>query len=166
MQIVAKLSLSIFLVALTVSNANLQTPKTNVSNQGPQTYQKQLLDLINKVRSTGCSCGKVRMKKGLPMSWNIKLEKAAALHAKDIHSRQILSHRGKYGSNTEQRIEKTGYRWKSFAENIAEGFDSPQSVFEAWMQSPGHCKNIMGDYSELGAAKVADYWVVDFGRPQ
>ena len=40
----------------------------------------------------------------------------------------------------------------------------------AWMNSPHHRENILGDYSEIGVARAeaADgvpYWCVEFGRP-
>jgi uncharacterized protein YkwD len=41
----------------------------------------------------------------------------------------------------------------------------PNEVHRLWLESPAHCKIIMSSiYSEMGAAKVGDYWVVMFGR--
>ena len=56
-------------------------------------------------------------------------------------------------------------------ENIAYGYTTPDSVFAAWMASPGHRANILDSgYTSigLGTARATNgtwYWVQDFGRP-
>ena len=56
---------------------------------------------------------------------------------------------------------KCGYR----AENVAAGYESPESVVVAWMQSDGHCRNILNPaYSKIGVGVHMDsygkfYWV-------
>jgi uncharacterized protein YkwD len=42
---------------------------------------------------------------------------------------------------------------------------------KAWMDSPGHKKNVLGEFSEIGAACAvgedgATYWCVTFGLPK
>ena len=44
------------------------------------------------------------------------------------------------------------------------------AVMQGWMDSPPHRKNILGDFSEIGAARVEGkdskpYWCVEFGKP-
>ena len=39
-----------------------------------------------------------------------------------------------------------------------------------WMESPGHRENILGEFTEMGAARAKDtdgmpYWCVDLGTP-
>jgi uncharacterized protein YkwD len=60
--------------------------------------------------------------------------------------------------------------WSGAAENIAAGFNSPQQVMEAWMNSEGHRVNILNPgYTEFGvgyysgAGQFPAYWVQDFG---
>jgi uncharacterized protein YkwD len=60
-----------------------------------------------------------------------------------------------------------GVRGSYFAENIARGYTSTNSVFGAWMNSSGHRRNILNNV--LGRAGVghctkngSNYWVVDF----
>jgi uncharacterized protein YkwD len=58
-------------------------------------------------------------------------------------------------------------------ENIAAGYSSPQTAFDAWMASPGHKENIERDgwtYSGVGywydsASTYQWYWTQNFTRP-
>ena len=68
----------------------------------------------------------------------------------------------------DQRIRDCGYEGGA-GENIAYGYRTPQDVFEGWLNSPGHRKNIENaGYRVLGVgAAVNDtgriYWVQNFG---
>lgn len=49
--------------------------------------------------------------------------------------------------------------WQGAAENIAQGYRS-STVVNAWMNSPGHRANILGDFTHIGLG----YWVDNNGR--
>ena len=56
--------------------------------------------------------------------------------------------------------------WSSWGENIAEGFGSSVSVFNAWMASPGHRANILtAAYTQMGLGRVSSggWWCQQFG---
>jgi uncharacterized protein YkwD len=56
--------------------------------------------------------------------------------------------------------------WNSWGENIAEGYGSSVSVFNAWMASPGHRANILdASYTQTGIGHVAagSWWCEQFG---
>ena len=90
---------------------------------------------------------------------------AADYHVSDMAKNGFMSRKGSDGSTIGQRATKANYIWRNVAENVAKGFEVPNNVNRIWLESPGHCKNIMNPlYSEMGAAKVGDYWVVMFGR--
>jgi uncharacterized protein YkwD len=81
-----------------------------------------------------------------------------------------MSHTGSDGSDMGQRITRAGYRWGSAAENVASGFTSAQSVFNGWMNSPGHRDNILSNHVHMGvgAATGGDgvmYWTQKFASP-
>ena len=114
---------------------------------------------------------KERAKAGLPpLKLASKLEEAAKVHAKDMAEHQTMTHDGSDGSTSRQRIVNTGYHMLSTGENVAVGYDGVASVIQGWMESPPHKKNILGDFSEIGAAMVVGkddkpYWCADFGTP-
>lgn len=85
----------------------------------------------------------------------------------------FFSHTGSDGSTFAQRITAAGYSYRAAAENIAAGQRSVADVVQGWIQSPGHCANIMNaNLSELAVACVSSsgsqygtYWTMELGRP-
>jgi uncharacterized protein YkwD len=56
--------------------------------------------------------------------------------------------------------------WSYWGENIAMGFGSSASVFNAWMASPGHRANILkAAYTQMGIGRVSagGWWCQQFG---
>jgi uncharacterized protein YkwD len=105
-----------------------------------------------------------------PLSANPKLDAAAREHARDMARHEKLSHEGSDESTPPQRIERAGYQGRASGENVAAGQENVAEVMRSWMNSPEHKKNILGNFTEMGAAVVPAedgrrYWCVDFGRP-
>jgi uncharacterized protein YkwD len=69
------------------------------------------------------------------------------------------------------RIEQAGYQgWTAIGENIAAGYQSPETVVAGWMASPGHRKNLLNSkYEEIGigmavgGGRYGTFWTQDFG---
>ena len=86
----------------------------------------------------------------------------------------MFEHRGSDDSEPAVRVTRTGYRWRTVAENIAAGGTDAQTVVRGWLDSPGHCTNIMGaQFSEMGVAYAVDpksragiYWAQVFASPR
>ena len=114
---------------------------------------------------------KERAKEGLsPLKSDPKLTQAALVHARDMAEHGKMAHEGSDGSTPAQRAERQGYRYVKTGENVAYGQETVESVMRSWMNSPHHKENILGDFSEIGAARVLDekerpYWSVSFGTP-
>jgi uncharacterized protein YkwD len=126
---------------------------------------KALFDLQQTTRGSGARCGSTKMRSTSSLRWSCELANAADIHVNDMAENDFMSHKGSDGSTIGQRATKANYIWRAVAENAAEGFEVPSDVHRVWLASPGHCKNIMNPaYSEMGAAKAGDYWVVMFGR--
>jgi uncharacterized protein YkwD len=99
-----------------------------------------------------------------------KLTKAAQRHADDMAKRGEMSHKGSDGTMPADRIKGAGYSYRRSGENVAYGRWSPERLMQGWMDSPPHRKNILGSYSQIGAAcAIAEdgrsYWCVTFGLP-
>lgn len=143
---------------------------TNYGSSGSLTkFQNEFLKRVNKVRSSGCKCGKTSMPPVKPLTWNKMLEAAALKHARDMERRKYFAHTSPSGKTIRNRVEDAGYIFsgmRTFAvgENIAAGQASIEDVMKSWKRSEGHCKNIMNkDFKEIGAAESRLYWVQDFG---
>jgi uncharacterized protein YkwD len=147
------------------------------------------LDLINEARLEGRECGKYGYFEATSaLTWNKKLYDAAYEHSKDMAISNTFSHTGSgtksdetakalhssSGSSVGERIEHNGYtNWRRYGENIAAGTSMDEAIeaMEGWLDSPGHCKNIMKpEFKEVGMAVYYNenshykhYWTQDFG---
>lgn len=116
----------------------------------------RVVALVNSERSkAGCS----------PVTLNAKLSKAAQDHSTDMASHKNMSHTGSDGSNPGERITRAGYTWRTYGENVAYGYSTPERVMAGWMSSPGHKRNILNcGFKEIGVglAQPGNYWTQDF----
>lgn len=126
--------------------------------------KNEILQLINEVRTSGTKRGGVDYPPVGKLVWNEKLEKSALNHSKDMYDNNFFSHRSSDGKTLKERLRKVEYQYQNAGENIAKGYPNPQAVVEGWLNSPGHCANIMnGAFKEMGVAKVGAYWTQNFG---
>ncbi len=105
-----------------------------------------------------------------PLSLAPRLVEAARIQAKDMAARKEMSHEGSDGSTVDVRVKRVGYRFIRTGENVAAGHKTIAHVVKDWMGSEGHRANILGDFAEMGAARVEgeddiNYWCVVFGTP-
>jgi hypothetical protein len=55
--------------------------------------------------------------------------------------------------------------WNTKGENIANGYESEEDVFDGWMHSKGHRQNIKNEsFTHIGIGRSGNYWCVCFGR--
>ena len=130
-------------------------------------YETELLRFINQYRN----------KKGLnSLLVHPDLMRASRYHAADMahenyhehatHNR--ISNGLQRGLNTFQRISSF-YDGFPNAENIAAGYGNPLAVFEAWVKSPGHKRNLLNKsathmgvgYYRDSKSKFKNYWVFE-----
>lgn len=111
-----------------------------------------------------------RARAGLPpLRREPRLDAAAQVHSEDMARGRFLSHTGSDGSNTGDRVTRQGYRYRAWAENVAAGYRTAESVMDGWMGSDGHRRNILWssvDEIGLGIARDANgrpYWTQVFG---
>lgn len=101
---------------------------------------------------------------------NAALGRAAQAHSKDQAATNTMTHRGSDGSNAGTRIDRTGYRWNTYGENVASAYRDARSVMSGWMNSSGHRANILnGNVTEIGiglahAADGTPYWTMVLAR--
>lgn len=136
---------------------------------------KLILEGVNAARASGHTCGDQHFPPAPPLSWNPALAQAALGHSEDMAARRYFSHTAKDGSKAAERTRRAGYHWKLVGENIAFGQHTPQQAVASWLDSPGHCANIMNArFTEMGAAYgiAAEkrsgivYWTQVFGQPR
>ena len=116
-------------------------------NRNITKLEKQMIDMVNKER----------MIRGLSsLAISEKLSHIARLHSiVQLQHRNIFHESPVDGSDHGKRIEKGGYMYKACAENVSTAPDLVMS-HNGLMNSPGHYKNIVGDWEELGIGIEAD----------
>jgi uncharacterized protein YkwD len=99
---------------------------------------------------------KYRVEKGLPvLVANDKIEKAAITHSHDMAEGKIPL--GHDGFNERMAVlMKALAPANACAENVADGATTADEVVNLWLHSPGHRKNIEGNYNLTGIGVVAD----------
>lgn len=111
---------------------------------------KELLDAHNAYRAT----------KGLPpLALNSKLNQAAQKHAEWMVSHG-LRHTGFPG-----RLRDVNYAYSNCGENIAWNYKSAQACTQAWINSMGHRRNILGNFTEVGFGVSGAYWCGIYAKP-
>jgi len=98
-----------------------------------------------------------------------KLCRMAEMKAEDMRDKRYFSHYSPTYGFAYDMLKGAGYQYKAVGENIAKGHRSPQIVMSAWMKSPGHKANILGNYTKVGVGFVTDekgktYWVQIFAK--
>lgn len=112
------------------------------SEQEIQQQEEQLLKMINEVRRSH----------DLPdlVYWD-----ALAINALE-HSTNMADNKVEFGhggfDQRAQNVKKMG-KYRALGENVAYTYyvrDPLQKSIDMWMKSPGHRKNILGDYTKTG----------------
>ena len=109
----------------------------------------------------------LRAQSGLgPVAPHPQLEKAALAHARDMSARGYFDHRSPDGRGVGDRVRSAGYTWCSVGENIALGQRDIPEAFDAWVTSPGHRANMLGQFSQIGIARAPNNnWVMVLASP-
>lgn len=139
------------------------TPTTAAPSKAPSasatpgsSATTRVVRLVNSERGkNGCA----------PLTVNAKLTQAAQAHSEDMATHRTMSHTGSDGSSPGERITAAGYSWSAYGENVAYGYNTPESVMTGWMNSPGHRANILNcAFKEIGVgyAQPGNYWTQDF----
>ena len=130
-------------------------------------FEAEVLDIANQRRAEGADCGSEgTFGSAEPLVVHGALTCAARVHAQDMVDRGYFDHTGQDGSSPWDRMERAGYSWRNAGENIAQGYPDPEAVMQGWMDSDGHCSNIMNpSLRELGVGYVggSNMWVQVFG---
>jgi uncharacterized protein YkwD len=135
-------------------------------------FENQVLVLVNARRAAGATCGGVTKTPVPALTMEPHLRQAARCHSLDMATHNYFSHDSQDGTSPWTRITQAGYTAFGNAENIAAGQSTPESVVDGWMNSTGHCNNIMTSgsneigvgYAFVQSSDFDHYWTQDFGK--
>ena len=131
------------------------------------------LQLVNDVRARGTHCGDELFGPAPPVTLSGTLANVALGHANDMAAKNYFEHVDPAGQSPADRVRAVGYSEKLVGENIAYGPKSVEEVVQGWLDSPGHCENIMDPrFVEMGIGlapghvKRGLYWVQVLAAPR
>jgi uncharacterized protein YkwD len=132
-----------------VAPVSAQAP---ASAPGP-TLATRALQLVNEVRARGARCGERSFAPAPPVKLSGTLAGVAFGHAADMAMHNYFEHEDLTGRSPADRVRAVGYQEKLVGENIAYGPKSADEAVQGWLDSPGHCENIMDPrFAEMGIA--------------
>jgi len=115
----------------TREDLNSESPPEGSIETGSQ-VEKEIFDLVNETRE----------EHGLkPLIWVDELADVARSHSRDMAENNFFSHNSPTSGSPDDRAKAAGL--PGAAENIAAGYPDAQEIFQAWMTSPDHRKNIL-----------------------
>jgi uncharacterized protein YkwD len=143
------------------------------SSQAPM-LAARALQLVNEVRARGARCGERSFAPAPPVRLSGTLDGVAMGHAADMAEHDYFEHEDRSGRTPADRVRAAGYREKLVGENIAYGPKTTDEVVQGWLDSPGHCENIMDPrFAEMGiayapgeASRRGLYWVQVLAAPR
>jgi len=159
--------------------ANTTAPPTGTSPPPPPddgwpgqwaVWEQEVLMLTNQRRSMGANCGGQVFGPAGTLMMHPLLRRAARGHSKDMGERNYFSHTSPDGRSPTDRARASGWSG-GVGENIYGGATSPADAVEGWMNSPGHCRNIMDPgykvigigYAQVQGSQFTRYWTQNFG---
>lgn len=155
--------------------------------------ENTLIDLVNQARKQGANCGVQGSFAGIDTDLipNATLRCAARAQSQDMSVGDFFSHFNSdpnsphyltselnriFAAGTDPLLPNAspavqGTLFGNGGENIAKGITDPHQVIQEWLQSPGHCANMMNpSFTHLGAGYVptgegGPYWTLTLGTP-
>ncbi|MEO6916675.1 MAG: CAP domain-containing protein [Chitinophagaceae bacterium] len=141
---------SYFLIFAGASSFSVEThsSKAEPCFDSSQTVEEQILFYVNKYRES----------KSLPaLQMNLVISDQAEKHSEEMADKKMAFGHDGFPDRVKNITAKLGSLHAS-AENVAYGELSPEEVVALWIKSPGHRKNIEGNYTltGIGTAKAKD----------
>lgn len=137
----------------------------------PEGVGEETLAAVNAARAAPRKCGEQQFAAAPPLRLNHALDAAALSHSQYMAQVRYFSHQQKNGSVVGDRALRAGYKWRTIGENIASGQRTAREAVEAWLDSPGHCANIMNAaFVEMGVGYAVNplrgtlYWTQVLAR--
>lgn len=133
-----------FILVLGLLVLGLAQDKTRVLGTTMTMSQQQLLDQTNS-RRIRADVPKLKLDK--------KLTAAAAMKASHMFKHDYWAHVSPSGVTPWVWFKRAGYAYGYAGENLARGYKTAKGTVTAWMNSPGHRKNMLSKhYKDVGFA--------------
>lgn len=121
---------------------------------GGKEIVEQVCELVNQERAK-VGVGTLKL--------DAALSQVAQAYAEDMVRRGYFSHTSPEGLGPADRLQAGQISYRTWGENIAYYYKTPEAVMTGWMNSSGHKANILnGKFGKIGVGYYQNYWVQDF----
>ena len=127
-------------------DVNISPLAQPVMDDGPSEEESIALEIFHLVNAA-------RIEQGKPeLLWDANLQGVTDIRASELL--KSYSHTRPDGTTCFMAIKNSGIKYKTAAENIATGQTTSSQVMSRWMNSEGHRKNILGDFTMFSCSVV------------
>lgn len=164
------------LASATAAAPSRTSAPPQATSQSPPTaaLAARALMLVNDARARGTRCGRRQFAPAPSLSLSGTLAGVAFGHAADMAAHNYFEHQDLAGHTPADRVRAVGYQEKLVGENIAYGPQTVEEAVRGWLDSPGHCENLMdARFAEMGVASAPGrrgrhglYWVQVLAAPR
>lgn len=137
-----------------------------------QRFEWEVLEETNRFRSMGYNCDtEGAFGPAGPLDMDAFIRDASRGHSLDMGNQSFFMHDSLDGRSFSDRMTNAGFSGDfPWGENIAAGQPTPVDVVQGWMESDGHCANIMNPdyhvtgigYAYVSGSMFGHYWTQDF----
>lgn len=151
-------------------NSDNQPTSFSGTTCGIAGFQRDLVQSVNALRSSGAVCGGVVYPAVGALDWDGQLQNAATVHATDMAEHNFFAHLSPTtGKTFRERLRDAGYNWTAGGENIAAGQTTVQQVMAQWIASSSHCAAMLqATYQDMGvscknnpSSTYGNYWTME-----
>jgi uncharacterized protein YkwD len=136
--------------------------------------EAEVLGYVNDARRDGRRCGQTYYPRAPSLSLSNVLSRVARERSQDMADADVLAHAGRDGSTPADRVRRAGFAARLVGENIADGVPTAREVVAGWLDSPGHCANIMdARFTVMGVSFATNrrshgliYWAQLLAKPR
>lgn len=148
--------------ATTAKLLGTATPVVFTPGTTPDAQEQQFIQLLNAYRQAN---------KLNPLTFDPRLFQSSSWMAKDMATKNYVSHTDSLHRDIPTRIHAFGYPGPIVGENIAGGFANAQDNLNIWQSDQIHKDNLLGKYYKyVGVSRYYEanslnkwYWVLDMG---
>ena len=138
-----------------ISDDNSLLASARVNTVTYSAYASEVLRLVNIERAKVGAA---------PLVLDEALCNAANMRAIEMDYSGYFSHTRPNGESCFEVFSKCGVVGKTYGENIAAGYPTPEAVVDGWMNSTGHRANIINtEYTRMGLGYSAGLSMSEFG---
>ncbi len=122
-------------------------PLVAAAQAAPDTYAAMKTGILNLINKHRAAIGRK------PLKMNEVIEKAATSHSTNMATKKISFGHDGFDERMKGITQQLGGA-NGWAENVLMGVETAEKAVDMWLHSPGHKKNIEGDYNLTGIGIV------------